>query len=143
MELVGFLPRKVFSSLHTSNFQSEDNFTDPLGFADTFHTFTLVWEPAVVHFAVNGIFFAHRTRQEALARMGSWPFDADNYGAFIILNLAVGGDWPGNPDATTQFPQRFLIDYVRVYKCNRRRQPKRKKMVRGLRGQKNNGLSVI
>jgi beta-glucanase (GH16 family) len=35
---------------------------------------------------------------------------------FVILNLAVGGYWPGNPDATTTFPQRMLVDYVRVYR---------------------------
>ena len=43
----------------------------------------------------------------------SWPFDSQPF--FLLLNLAVGGDWPGNPDATTQFPQQMLVDYVRVY----------------------------
>jgi beta-glucanase (GH16 family) len=42
-----------------------------------------------------------------------WVFD---HRFFLILNLAVGGDWPGLPDATTEFPQKMLVDYVRVYK---------------------------
>jgi beta-glucanase (GH16 family) len=42
-----------------------------------------------------------------------WEF---NKPFFVLLNLAVGGDWPGNPDATTQFPQQMLVDYVRVYR---------------------------
>jgi beta-glucanase (GH16 family) len=44
---------------------------------------------------------------------GSWPFDQGPM--FIILNLAVGGDWPGSPDATTVFPSSMLVDYVRIY----------------------------
>jgi beta-glucanase (GH16 family) len=43
---------------------------------------------------------------------GDNPFHQPHY---IILNLAVGGSWPGSPDATTVFPQRYLVDYVRVY----------------------------
>jgi beta-glucanase (GH16 family) len=42
-----------------------------------------------------------------------WVYD---HPFFILLNLAVGGSWPGDPDATTEFPQRLLVDYVRVYK---------------------------
>ena len=42
----------------------------------------------------------------------SWPFDQP---AHLLLNVAVGGDWPKNPDATSQFPQQMLVDYVRVY----------------------------
>ena len=43
-----------------------------------------------------------------------WPFDAGQSN-FILLNLAIGGDWPGAPDSTTSFPSQMLIDYVRVY----------------------------
>jgi beta-glucanase (GH16 family) len=46
------------------------------------------------------------------ATRGPWVFD---HPFFIILNNAVGGDWPGPPDASTVFPQRMLVDYVRVY----------------------------
>ncbi len=43
-----------------------------------------------------------------------WPFDAGQSN-FIILNLAVGGDYPGAPNSTTPFPSEFVIDYVRIY----------------------------
>jgi beta-glucanase (GH16 family) len=43
-----------------------------------------------------------------------WPFDSGN-SAFIIINLAVGGDWPGNPNSATAFPASLLVDYVRLY----------------------------
>jgi beta-glucanase (GH16 family) len=46
---------------------------------------------------------------------GEWPFDQT---FFIILNLAVGGGWPGDPDNTTMFPQVMKVDYVRVYSKN-------------------------
>ena len=44
---------------------------------------------------------------------GNWPFDQGPQ--FIILNLAIGGDWPGNPDSTTVFPGDMQVDYVRIY----------------------------
>jgi beta-glucanase (GH16 family) len=44
---------------------------------------------------------------------GTWPFDTGP--EFVILNLAVGGDWPGSPNATTVFPSQMVVDYVRVY----------------------------
>jgi beta-glucanase (GH16 family) len=44
---------------------------------------------------------------------GTWPFDQGPQ--FVILNLAVGGSWPGSPDATTVFPSTMLVDYVRIY----------------------------
>jgi beta-glucanase (GH16 family) len=47
------------------------------------------------------------------AMAGTWPFDAGPQ--FLLLNLAVGGSWPGSPDATTVFPSEVLVDYVRLY----------------------------
>jgi beta-glucanase (GH16 family) len=47
---------------------------------------------------------------------GHWPFEGHNF--FIILNLAVGGNWPGYPDGSTQFPQQYIIDYVRVFEID-------------------------
>ena len=51
---------------------------------------------------------------DVTAISGVWPFDAGQSN-FIILNLAIGGDWPGPPDGTTPFPSEMLVDYVRVY----------------------------
>ena len=57
--------------------------------------------------------FIASTQNRANLRPGQrWVFD---HPFFLLLNVAVGGDWPGNPDASTVFPQTMLVDYVRVY----------------------------
>ena len=80
-------------------------------FSDDFHTFAVEWEPKVMRFYVDGLLYRTRTPAD-LPSGTSWVFD---HPFFIILNVAVGGGWPGNPDATTVFPQQMLVDYVRVY----------------------------
>ena len=75
------------------------------------HVYAAEWEPGVVRFYVDSNNYATFTQAE-LPKGGRWVFD---HPFFIILNLAVGGDWPKNPDATSQFPQQMLVDYVRVY----------------------------
>jgi len=79
---------------------------------DDFHVYAVEWEPGVVRFYFDAENYATFTQSQWPAG-GQWVFD---HPFFIILNVAVGGDWPGNPDATTQFPQQMLVDYVRVYK---------------------------
>jgi len=81
-------------------------------FSDDFHMFALEWEPNVMRFYVDGNLYETRTPAD-LPPGASWVFD---HPFFIILNVAVGGDWPGNPDTSTVFPQLMLVDYVRVYK---------------------------
>jgi beta-glucanase (GH16 family) len=81
-------------------------------FADGFHVFAAEWEPGVVRFYVDGSLY--QTRTPADLRPGqTWVFD---HPFFIILNVAVGGNWPGRPDATTVLPQSLLVDYVRVHR---------------------------
>ncbi len=80
-------------------------------FADEFHPFAVEWEPNVIRWYVDGKL--SRTRTPADLRGRRWVFDHNFY---IILNLAVGGDWPGAPNARTVFPQTLTVDYVRVYR---------------------------
>jgi beta-glucanase (GH16 family) len=65
-------------------------------------------------FSMDGVVYATRTKQD-LPDGTSWVYD---HPFFILLNLAVGGLWPGNPDPSTVFPQQMLVDYVRVYEPN-------------------------
>lgn len=65
----------------------------------------------VIRFYVDSNLYATRTPAE-LPSGADWVFDKP---FFIILNVAVGGSWPGNPDSSTVFPQKMLVDYVRVY----------------------------
>jgi beta-glucanase (GH16 family) len=79
-------------------------------FGDDFHVFAIQWAPQTITFSVDGV--AYKTVTPALLPAGaSWVFDKP---FFLILNVAVGGTFPGNPDGTTQFPQEMIVDYVRV-----------------------------
>jgi beta-glucanase (GH16 family) len=81
-------------------------------FSDDFHTFTIEWEPNIIRFYVDRTLYETRSAADLPAGK-RWVFD---HPFFMILNVAVGGGFPGNPDATTVFPQTMLVDYVRVYK---------------------------
>lgn len=80
-------------------------------FSDSFHVFAIEWEPHVVRFYVDDKLYATRTPAD-LPHGKRWVYD---HAFFLLLNLAVGGDFPGRPGDSTVFPQRMLVDYVRVY----------------------------
>lgn len=80
--------------------------------SEDFHVFAIEWEPEVIRWYVDDDNFLTVTPQNLT---GQWVFD---HPFFIILNIAVGGDWPGAPNDTTEFPQQMLVDYVRVYQSS-------------------------
>ncbi|KAG4076603.1 hypothetical protein HA402_001890 [Bradysia odoriphaga] len=116
MENVGNEPLVVHGSLHgpgysggsglTSSFRSPSN--QP--FANDFHIYRIVWTPDSITWSVDGVNYA--TKTPADTRGNRWVF---NHPHFFILNLAVGGQWPGYPDHTSVFPQTMVVDYVRAY----------------------------
>ena len=67
------------------------------------------WDADKMSFLIDDILFFTANKSQV---NGDYPFDKP---FFFIMNVAVGGNWPGNPDATTVFPQRMIVDYVRVY----------------------------
>ncbi len=79
-----------------------------------FHTYAIEWDPGRVVFSVDGDAFFTATPAD-LPDGTDWVYD---HAQFIILNVAVGGYYSGNPDGTTQFPQTMLADYIRVYERN-------------------------
>lgn len=118
MENIGKEPGTVHGSLHgpSSTKRTSDAsapFSLPAGqnLAGAFHLYAVEWEPGVIRFYVDSNLYATFT-QSQWSSGGTWVFD---HPFFIILNVAVGGTWPGSPDDTTQFPQKMLVDYVRVY----------------------------
>ena len=119
MENIGREPSTVHGSIHgpgyTGKIGIEARYTlpDNRRFADDFHVFAVEWGPNAVNFYVDDHGYARRTPAD-LRPGWKWVFDKP---FFLILNLAVGGDWPGNPDATTVFPGEMLVDYVRVYRA--------------------------
>jgi beta-glucanase (GH16 family) len=76
-----------------------------------FHVFTVVWDEDALEFQID----RHTYKRVAHADLPPGTQWVYNHPFFLILNLAVGGNWPGNPDATTRFPQRMVIDWVRIY----------------------------
>lgn len=126
MENIGREPASVHGSMHGPGYFGKLDFTStyklPGGpkFSDDFHEFSIEWGPNVVRFYADKYLYATFVPSQ-LPSGEKWVFDHPFY---IILNLAVGGDWPGPPDAATQFPQQMLVDYVRVYKrASEPRQP--------------------
>ncbi|MFJ1598643.1 lectin [Streptomyces sp. NPDC088261] len=115
MENVGFEPSTVHGTLHGPGYSGSEGigagYTLPGGqqFADAFHTFAIDWAPNSITWSVDGNVYQRRTP----ADLGgdAWVF---NKSFFMILNLAVGGYWPGDPNGSTVFPQYMVIDYVRV-----------------------------
>ena len=81
-------------------------------FADDFHVFAMEWAPGEIRWLVDEKEY-HRLTPSQLPTGTSWVFD---HPFFIILNVAVGGGRPGDPDATTILPQEMVVDYVRVYR---------------------------
>jgi beta-glucanase (GH16 family) len=77
---------------------------------DDFHVFAVDWDTDTIRWYVDGNLYYTLTPDDLSSR--KWVFD---YDFFILLNLAVSGQWPGYPDDTTTFPQTTLVDYVRVY----------------------------
>jgi beta-glucanase (GH16 family) len=74
--------------------------------------FAVEWEPDALRFFVDGQLYQTQT-PATLPAGARWVFD---HPFFLLVNVAVGGNWPGPPDAETVFPQRMLVDYVRVYR---------------------------
>ena len=117
MENIGREPSIIHGTLHGPGYSAGNGISSSYSlpanqrFADSFHTFAVEWEPNVVRFYCDGILYKTRTPAD-LPQGQTWVF---NHPFFILLNLAVGGDWPGNPDGTTVFPQTLQVDYVRVY----------------------------
>jgi len=116
MENIGKEPDKVHGTVHGPGYSGSEglggSYALPSGrFADNFHIFGVEWEPSAIRFYVDGKLYETRTPADLPAGK-TWVFD---HPFFILLNVAVGGGWPGNPDSTTTFPQQMLVDYVRVY----------------------------
>jgi beta-glucanase (GH16 family) len=117
MESTGSEADTIEGSLHGPGYSGTNPLTAayrlPRGrFSDSFHVFAIEWEPQVVRFYVDDKLYATRTPAD-LSNGKPWVYD---HTFFLLLNLAVGGNFPGRPGDSTVFPQRMLVDYVRVYR---------------------------
>jgi beta-glucanase (GH16 family) len=114
MENIGREPGTVHGTIHGPGYSGGAGIGAPYSiggaFADAFHTFAVDWSPNLIIWYVDGNEYQRRTP----ASLGGnrWVFD---HPFFMIMNVAVGGAWPGYPDASSTYPQTMTVDYVRVY----------------------------
>jgi beta-glucanase (GH16 family) len=85
--------------------------------AAQWHTYGMIWTKGSIAYYVDDPsqpYVTYTTSSLSKLSGATWPFDAGQ-SSFILLNLAIGGDWPGSPNASTTFPSEMLVDYVRIY----------------------------
>lgn len=115
MEHVGFEPTITHAALHGPGYSG----ATPIGGAynlgeqvdANYHVYALEWDANGLHWYVDDVNFYNASRAQ-VESYGPWVFDHE---FFILLNVAVGGQWPGYPNGSSVFPQRMYVDYVRVY----------------------------
>ena len=115
MENVGFEPSTVHGTIHGPGYSGANGIgaaytlANGAAFADAYHTFAVDWAPNSIKWSVDGV--VYQTRTPADVGGNTWAF---NKPFFLILNLAVGGDWPGDPNSATAFPAQLVVDSVSV-----------------------------
>jgi beta-glucanase (GH16 family) len=117
MENIGREPDTIHGTLHGPGYSgangvgASSKLAAGARFADDYHVFAIEWEKDVIRWYVDGKLYQTRKPSD-LPNGSKWVYD---HPFFLLLNLAVGGQWPGNPNDTTTFPQTMKVDYVRVY----------------------------
>jgi beta-glucanase (GH16 family) len=116
MELIGNFPSRTYGTMHwktaagtNTNKGTEYNLSSG-DFSQQFHVFSLIWTQDTLKWLVDDQLFLTTTKADV--GTANYPFNDPH---FFIFNVAVGGNWPGSPDANTVFPQRMFVDYVRVF----------------------------
>jgi beta-glucanase (GH16 family) len=116
MEFVGRLPNEVFGTIHGPGYSGGQSYgrtyTFPGPVYNDYHTFTVEWEPNKIVWYVDGIQYHQATPNDAFLQGKPWVY---NHPFFMLLNVAVGGNFGGTVGADTVFPQSMKVDYVRLY----------------------------
>jgi len=116
MEHVGFEPTRTHGAIHGPGYSGGSPITAGYDIGELvslrYRVFAVEWDANGIRWFVDGQQFHSVTRAQVEAR-GPWVFDQP---FFLLLNIAVGGTWPGDPNASSVFPQRMYVDYVRVYR---------------------------
>lgn len=119
MENIGREPSMVHGTVHGPGYSGDHGISFPYSLpegramADDFHIFGIDWSADAITFYCDGEAYGTVT-PASLPKGTVWVYD---HPFFLILNLAIGGKWPGNPDRSTQFPQTMLVDWVRVWQA--------------------------
>ena len=117
MELIGSNPNHIHGTLHFGDNWTQHAYTggstyipSPQTFADEFHVFSIEWDSNGITWLLDDQPFY--SVDNDISGNQNYPFDNP---FFFIMNIAVGGQWPGYPDESTTFPQFMAVDYVRVH----------------------------
>ncbi len=119
MEFVGKEPKRIHGTIHYKNSQDGKHKQDGKAFEtpappyDDFHVYAVEWTPERIDFYFDDVKY-HSVALADAAVDGQNPFQKPHY---LIVNLALGGDWGGAMDDSV-LPQKFLVDYIRVYKAS-------------------------
>src|SRR4030095_7761128 len=115
MENVGRLPNRVFGTLHGPGYSGGQSYGKSLDLdapvADAFHTFAVEWQPNKIVWLLDGAPYFTATPNDAFLQGKQWVY---NHPFFMLLNVAVGGNFGGAVGAETTFPQSMLVDSVRL-----------------------------
>ena len=116
MEHVGYDLGVVHGSVHTEAYNHKINTqrssARKIANVDTeFHVYSIIWDKDKISFLIDDVQY-FLFENDLQGNYKTWPFDQRFH---LLINIAVGGDWPGNPDNSTNFPRKMLVDYVRVY----------------------------
>jgi beta-glucanase (GH16 family) len=123
LENLGSEPNTIHFSLHGEGYSGGKSLTDTwtqnvpykypnLTLADEFHVYSVDWTKEYISFAVDDVEKKRWTPADVPVGT-TWAFDSQPF--YILLNVAVGGSWPGSPNASTTFPQYMFVDWVRVH----------------------------
>ncbi len=114
-EILGSEPNVVNGTLHApwpwAPTGEQGQAESPTPLSAGFHTYSVEWEPERISFMLDGVVYKTIARAD-LPAGAAWPFD---HRFFLLMDLAVGGEWPGSPNASTHFPAQMLVDWVRVW----------------------------
>jgi beta-glucanase (GH16 family) len=117
MENGGSSPTIVSGAVHGPGYSGGEAIVKPYEFessrADEFHIYGIEWGPGYINYYIDDVLYNQITPENVT---GDWVFNNGPF--FIIINLAVGGAFDGNPNENTVFPQEMLVDYVRVYSAD-------------------------
>lgn len=118
MEMIGGNGREstAYGNVHGPGYSGSNGIQGsgflPKGdFSEAFHIYEIRWTKGGIEWYIDGMLY-HSVKKESVP--GAWPFAGKDF--YLLLNLAVGGVWPGNPDEKTVFPQSLFVDWVRVYR---------------------------
>ncbi len=118
MEHVGRLPNEIFGTLHGPGYSGGNSYGKVVDLgkpvADDFHTFAVEWQPDKITWFLDGVAYFTATPADPFLAGKQWVY---NHPFYMLLNVAVGGNFGGTVSPDTVFPQQTLVDYVRLYQA--------------------------